>query len=66
MFSYSRGEPRSQLGVALKVVEKVAIQPGFTARLINFHLTVSKDGIRRLANNDREPTEQLCVEVLNR
>jgi len=34
--------------------------------LINFHVMVLKDGIRRLANNYCEPSEQLCVEVLNR
>jgi GxxExxY protein len=30
--------------------------------LINFHVMLLKDGIRRLANNYREPTEELWVE----
>ena len=40
--------------------------PDFRPGLINFHVMVLKDGIRRLANNYRELAEQLCVEVLNR
>ena len=28
--------------------------------LINFHVMVLKDGVRRLANNYREPVEELC------
>jgi GxxExxY protein len=31
--------------------------------LINFHVMLLKDGIRRLANNCREPTEELCVQI---
>jgi GxxExxY protein len=30
--------------------------------LINFHVMLLKDGIKRLLNNYREPTEELCVE----
>jgi GxxExxY protein len=33
--------------------------------LINFHVMLPKDGIRRLANNYREPTEELYVESKN-
>ena len=29
--------------------------------LINFHVLVLKDGVRRLANNYREPAEIVCV-----
>jgi GxxExxY protein len=30
--------------------------------LINFHVMLLKDGIRRLANNYREPVEHICAE----